>query len=428
MLRFTWGSSTAIPNKVVLGLVLLISRSAAAHNGAVDLLFWGDYGTAARCQRAVAVAARQCVDRTWTAHRSCLAGKETAAQCDQDTLSARSLAERQHAAQAVQASCTPEEVAALGLGTIADAQDHVRNTCVDLETSLVSAVYGPMQTSAPVAVASTTPDACVSAVSRAAEKLIRTGLRAREVSFGRIAARYYGPSAKLGLVAAATQRLARVRARLQQHVQDACSTSTTYPTGAGTLLDAIGQRSDCFAGAVFAQTGVTCPAPVCGNGMQEAGEECDDGNSVNDDECRSDCVSKNCEVLPSTYALIQRAIFERHGCTSGACHGQARSGGLDLRADGSYDRLVGVDSTSSPFKLISPGDEEHSVLWVRLAKATLGRADLPGTPMPLGFAPVSRDALDALAQWIRTGASPTAILPGSDLQLHGCLPATETQP
>jgi len=34
-----------------------------------------------------------------------------------------------------------------------------------------------------------------------------------------------------------------------------------------------------------------CPdqAPVCGNGVVEQGEQCDDGNTVNDDVCRNDC-------------------------------------------------------------------------------------------------------------------------------------------
>ena len=33
-----------------------------------------------------------------------------------------------------------------------------------------------------------------------------------------------------------------------------------------------------------------CVPSVCGNGILEPGEQCDDGNSINDDDCRNDCL------------------------------------------------------------------------------------------------------------------------------------------
>ena len=32
-----------------------------------------------------------------------------------------------------------------------------------------------------------------------------------------------------------------------------------------------------------------CPTPVCQNGIREDGEECDDGNAVDNDGCRNNC-------------------------------------------------------------------------------------------------------------------------------------------
>jgi cysteine-rich repeat protein len=51
------------------------------------------------------------------------------------------------------------------------------------------------------------------------------------------------------------------------------------------------------------ETGVDCggpcaacapPPPVCGNGVVEAGEQCDDGNAVNTDSCTNACITATC--------------------------------------------------------------------------------------------------------------------------------------
>ncbi len=37
-----------------------------------------------------------------------------------------------------------------------------------------------------------------------------------------------------------------------------------------------------------------CTLPACGNGIQDPGEQCDDGNNVNADGCEADCTSPVC--------------------------------------------------------------------------------------------------------------------------------------
>ena len=58
----------------------------------------------------------------------------------------------------------------------------------------------------------------------------------------------------------------------------------------------------------------------------------------------------------SSWEAIQAKIFARHGCTQDVCHGEARSGGLDLRPDAAYASLFEADSLGSPLRRIEPGD------------------------------------------------------------------------
>ena len=157
------------------------------------------------------------------------------------------------------------------------------------------------------------------------------------------------------------------------------------------FLEDISNQADCLSEYVYIQDTVVCPAPQCGNGVEEPDEECDDGNDFEGDGCRADCVRSECDVFANSYDLIQQAIFENHGCTNDTCHGAARSGGLDLRAGASYASLVDVASTLDPKrKRVEPGDPQFSILYLKLAAATypdnypastLGL----GTPMPSGL-------------------------------------------
>src|SRR2546427_5851837 len=52
----------------------------------------------------------------------------------------------------------------------------------------------------------------------------------------------------------------------------------------------------CLAGlAVGACPGaMTMSGAICGNGVVEAGEQCDDGNGVNTDGCKNNCTLPSC--------------------------------------------------------------------------------------------------------------------------------------
>lgn len=121
-----------------------------------------------------------------------------------------------------------------------------------------------------------------------------------------------------------------------------------------------------------------------------------------------------CPEPSSTWDLMQRGIFERHGCTTSYCHGETKLMGMDLRAGASYDSIVGVPSTLSPerYHRIAPGQPERSYLWLTMAKRTLQMTTVPGEAMPIGRPRLSRDELEAMRLWIVAGAPATGFVPG----------------
>ena len=138
-----------------------------------------------------------------------------------------------------------------------------------------------------------------------------------------------------------------------------------------------------------------------------------------------------CEQFDSTFAAIQKVVFENDGCTQEVCHGSARSGGLDLRPGASYTSLLAVDSLGSDLPRIQPGEPGESFLYLKLRAATEpGSVTVAGSPMPSGLPPISANHLEALRLWIEKGAPATGSI-GDDINgqsdaiaelLDACLP------
>lgn len=141
-------------------------------------------------------------------------------------------------------------------------------------------------------------------------------------------------------------------------------------------------------------------------------------------------LGQECEgnEFPSTFAAIQKVIFENRGCTSTICHGSApdlaRNGNLDLRPDVAYDSLRAASATVPGWTRVFPGQRDRSLLFQNLAAKTFPddfsaplRA-MPPDPLPA----LSTNELEALRKWIEGGASRDGIVAGTGELLDACLP------
>lgn len=142
-----------------------------------------------------------------------------------------------------------------------------------------------------------------------------------------------------------------------------------------------------------------------------------------------------CATFDGAFAAIQQVIFEGHGCTASACHGDAKSGGMDLRPGAAYANLADAPASNSKHARVQPGSAAESFLYEKLRAASEpGSVQVAGSPMPVGTAPLSADELSAVQLWIRKGAPETGSVSdpvaGVDVGslLDACLPPAKPMP
>jgi hypothetical protein len=138
----------------------------------------------------------------------------------------------------------------------------------------------------------------------------------------------------------------------------------------------------------------------------------------------------SCDKFEGSFERIQEVVFDGYGCTDSACHGGSNpAGNLDLRAGVAYANLIRVKSSANmaePMDLVFPGEQAFSFLFQKLAAGTNG-STLPtggGESMPVGFAPLTEDHLEAMRLWIRAGAPEFRDVDGA-AELLGCEAGTK---
>ncbi len=149
--------------------------------------------------------------------------------------------------------------------------------------------------------------------------------------------------------------------------------------------------------------------------------------------CGSDSASTEKCTAESTFEVVH-SVFDERGCTASACHGAPAAdaaAGLDLRPESLYGSVVNVAGKSGPFALVFPGDEEFSLLYLKLAAKTLGTdiasLGISGTPMPSTADQLNEEELEVVRAWIRGGAPRTGVVAEAD-GLLGCSSSDQATP
>jgi len=275
----------------VTGGILLCATAATTRAGAhllpPDLPFYGPYTAGSvHCLRVISWATQRCFKRVMTLQRQCADAALTGNGCDAGGRDAQIAAAQHTARSAIAATCAGGQLTELSFSSLDEAQTDAARACADQATATMSIAYAPVGR----APAHTAPAACMALTAAASQKLLRVSVRGRSRAFDRMATRLIGPAKKIAMMARVDADIAAAAHTLAAQIDAACpSFGSVYGSAAPALLATLRARAACIVNGTYVQSVVTCPTPVCGNGVQESGEQCDDGNTVDGDGCGSTC-------------------------------------------------------------------------------------------------------------------------------------------
>ena len=289
-----------VAGAAVLVLILPSASPVFAHGLALPFAFWGNFSApAAHCQRMLGDAATRCALETLQIRNSCLLSLLNGGPCESpDFLTFLLQGDRFDVIDRIDSECTTPQTQALGFLIKFEAETDLNVFCQAVDVAMVSAIYGPIQRGDIIRLPTPTEQRCIGAIAQVATRLLPFAFRTRRLALDRIANRQVDPNEKQKQLDDSAAKISRLQAHLEATVALDCPDAdftSVYHRDVHTVLTAIAQRADCLSAAVYVQNGIVCPFSVCGNGVQEAGEQCDDGNLIDGDGCSSSCLV---EVAP----------------------------------------------------------------------------------------------------------------------------------
>ena len=158
--------------------------------------------------------------------------------------------------------------------------------------AVVSVAYAPAFASGSSAGMDEQTRDCVLSTATYSRKLLRHIVRLKTRALDLMAVNVLGPAKKNALLKRAADRITVAREKLAQRILHVCPNfETVYGRSPSDVLRGLTGVGNCVVGASYVQTAVACPTPVCGNGVKESGEQCDDGNTVDNYRCHNNCTT-----------------------------------------------------------------------------------------------------------------------------------------
>ncbi|MGH3055058.1 MAG: DUF4215 domain-containing protein [Gaiellaceae bacterium] len=276
----------------LLGLTLP-SSPASAHGGPPDITFWGPFpsGTA-HCLRMMGRKTQRCVDQVIALQQACMDAELAGQGCDEALRDQQISAAKLTARGVITAECTGGQLTELFFINPDDARTDISKTCTDQPNAVMSVAYAPaLGNGSSGGVDKATRDCLVQAAA-CSRKLLRYVVREKTRILDLMASNVIGPSKKTALLQRAVDRIGVARDKLAQRLLNACPNfEAMYGRSPSDVLSTLTPIGNCVVGASYVQTSIACPLPVCGNGVKESGEQCDDGNTIDNDRCHNNCTT-----------------------------------------------------------------------------------------------------------------------------------------
>lgn len=277
-----------------LGLMAVLGASAAsAHQGAVPLTFWGDnlQSVDARCQLEIGAGAASCGLQVWQIRRRCLLRRLDGGTCDDEADRLAAEAARLAVFQGgINPACQQADLNTLFFSDEQDIQFDVVTFCRELESAAISVVFNPFF--AAEGELDPVETECVRAFATVATKAFQYSFRTRKATLDRIAYRRRSARVKSSDVAGSNRRIALANTALRTALVQRCNEevfASLYGLSTIEAIDLVTSRSACLTDRTYPVVAFDCPVAVCGNGMRETTERCDDGNTDSGDGCSATC-------------------------------------------------------------------------------------------------------------------------------------------
>ena len=286
--RASWRPA-AIP--VALLLLLGWRGAASAHGVRLPFARWGGFSSGAvLCQRVIARSAAHCASAAWTAQRACEEAKLAGQTCDQDAVDTMVETIRSNDLNAIDVSCTERQLIDLQYLGQFDMQADVVAFCRAWQRWATFTVYAAPEAAGSLSAAQ---HSCVEAAADAVDALSQFAFRNRRQCMDRIAAVPLTAPNRPTLLSGAANRMTQAQPAVGGHLIARCGAAPfaeLYGRAPDDLVAAVAGQADCIGGRFYIQDAIVCPNPVCGNGILELGEDCDDGNTNDGDACPSMCM------------------------------------------------------------------------------------------------------------------------------------------